>query len=48
MLNPEAKNPQGARSSATAPDAEFTDPLFHRAAGAMQTSLQATKSNEGE
>ncbi len=48
MLNPEAKNPQGARSSATAPDAEFTDPLFHRAAGAMQTGLQATKANEGE
>jgi TolA-binding protein len=48
MLNPEAKNPQGVRSSATAPDAEFTDPLFHRAAGAMQTGLQATKANEGE
>jgi tetratricopeptide (TPR) repeat protein len=48
MLNPEAKNPQGARSSATAPDVEFTDPLFHRAAGAMQTGLQATKANEGE
>jgi TolA-binding protein len=48
MLNPEAKNPQGAQSSATAPDAEFTDPLFHRAAGAMQTGLQATKAYEGE
>ena len=48
MLNLGAKNRTGAQTSAMAPDAEFTDPLFHRAAGALQTGLQAAKANEGE
>lgn len=48
MLNLGAKNRTGAQTSAKAPDAEFTDPLFHRAAGAMQTGLQAAKANEGD
>jgi TolA-binding protein len=48
MLNLGAKNHTGAQTSAMAPDAEFTDPLFHRAAGAMQTGFQAAKANEGE
>ncbi len=48
MLNLGAKNHTGAQRSAMAPDAEFTDPLFHRAAGAMQTGFQGAKANEGE
>ncbi len=48
MLNLGAKNRTGAQRSAMAPDAEFTDPLLHRAAGAMQTGLQAAKADEGE
>jgi TolA-binding protein len=48
MLNLGAKNRTGAQTSAKAPDAEFADPLFHRAAGAMQTGLQAAKANEGD
>lgn len=48
MLNLGAKNRTGAQTSAKAPDAEFTDPLFHRAAVALQTGLQGAKANEGE
>lgn len=47
MLNPETKNRQGARSRAMVPDAEFDDPLLHRAAGAMQTGLRAAMEREG-
>jgi len=48
VLNPEAGNRQGTRSRAMAPAAEFDDPLLHRAAGAMQISLQAAMAKEGE
>jgi tetratricopeptide (TPR) repeat protein len=48
ILNPEATNYQGSRSRIAAPDAEFDDPLLHRAAEAMQISLQATIAKEGE
>ena len=48
MLNLGAKNRTGAQTSAMPPDAEFTDPLFHRAAGALQIGLRAAKANEGE
>jgi TolA-binding protein len=48
MLNTEAKNRQGARSGAMAPDGEFDDLLLHRAAGAMQIGLQAAMVKEGE
>jgi tetratricopeptide (TPR) repeat protein len=48
MLNPEAKNRQEAWSGAMASDAEFDDPLLHRAAGAMQIGLQAALVKEGE
>ena len=48
MLNLGAKNRTGPQRSAMAPDEEFTDPLFHRAAGAMLTGLQAAKADEGE
>ena len=48
MLNPEANNRQGTRSRAMAPAEEFDDPLLHRAAGAMQISLQAAMAKEGE
>ena len=48
MLNSEANNRQGARSEAMASDAEFDDPLLHRAAGAMQLGLQAALVKEGE
>ena len=48
MLNPEAENRQGPPSSPMAPDAEFDDPLLHRAAGAMQRGLQAAMVKEGE
>lgn len=48
MLNPEAKHRQEAQSRAMVPDAEFDDPLLHRAAAAMQTGLRATMEREGE
>ena len=48
MLNPGAKNRQGARSRAMVPDTDFDDPLLHRAAGAMQIGLQAAMVKEGE
>ena len=48
MLNPGAKDRQGARSGAMVPDADFDDPLLHRAAGAMQIGLQAAMAKEGE
>jgi tetratricopeptide (TPR) repeat protein len=36
------------RLNAMAPDEQFTDLLFHRAAGAMHIGLQAPMANEGE
>jgi TolA-binding protein len=48
MLNSETKNHQGAGSRVMAPDAEFDDPLLHRAAEAMQIGLQAAMAKEGE
>jgi TolA-binding protein len=48
MLNPETKNRQGTRSRVMVPEAEFDDPLLHRAAGAMQIGLQAAMAKEGD
>ena len=47
-LNSEDIHRQGVRSRAMIPDAEFDDPLLHRAARAMQTGLQAAMVKEGE
>ncbi len=47
-LNRGTKNRTGAQTSAMAANEEFTDPLFHRAAGAMQIGLQAVMAKEGE
>lgn len=47
-LNLGTKNRTGAQTSAMAANEEFTDPLFHRAAGAMQIGLQAVMAKEGE
>lgn len=48
ILNPEATNYQGSRPGIVGPDAEFDDPLLHRAAEAMQIGLQAAMAKEGE
>ena len=48
MLNSGDKNRKGAQSRAVASDADFDDPLLHRAAGAMQIGLQAAMVKEGE
>ena len=48
LLNPGGTNRQGVRSEARATDAHFNDPLLHRAAGAMQIGLQASRAKEGE
>jgi TolA-binding protein len=47
ILNPEAKNRKGLRSTVLVADAGFDDPLLHRAAAAMQTGLRATMEKEG-
>lgn len=48
MLNPGDKNPKEAESRAVVPNAEFENPLLHRAAEAMQIVLQAAMAKEGE
>ena len=48
MLNAENRNREGVRSQATITDAEFGDPLLHRAARAMQIGLRAAMLKEGE
>ncbi|HSL01976.1 MAG TPA: tetratricopeptide repeat protein [Nitrospiraceae bacterium] len=48
MLNPGGKNRKADRSTDMLADAEFHDPLFRRAAGAMQIGLQSTMVKEGE
>ena len=48
MLNLEEKNRKEVRSVPVAPEADFDDPLLHRAAGAMQVGLQAAIAKEGE
>jgi TolA-binding protein len=48
MLNLGADNRKEARLNAMAPDEQFTEPLFHRAAGAVHVGLQAPMVNEGE
>jgi len=47
MLNPEAKNRTGPQSTVMVADAEFDDPLLHRAAAAMQSGRRATMEKEG-
>jgi TolA-binding protein len=48
MLNPGGKNRKTDRPTDILADAEFHDPLFHRAAGAMRIGLQSTMVKEGE
>ena len=48
MLNREDKNRKETSSGSIAPEADFDDPLLHRAAGALQIGLQAAIAKEGE
>ena len=48
MLNPGAKDRKEDRPTGMLVEAEFHDPLFHRAAGAMQIGLQSAIVKEGE
>jgi TolA-binding protein len=48
MLNPGAKDRKEDRPTGMLVEGEFHDPLFHRAAGAMQIGLQSAIVKEGE
>ena len=48
MLNPGAENREKAGPQTVASDTHFDDPLFHRAANAMQIGFQAANEKEGE
>ncbi|MGH7181752.1 MAG: tetratricopeptide repeat protein [Nitrospiraceae bacterium] len=48
VLNSAAKDGKEPRSRTMASDADFDDPLLHRAAGAVQIGLQAAMVKEGE
>lgn len=48
VLNSAARDGKQPRSRALAADADFDDPLLHRAAGAVQIGLQAAMVKEGE
>jgi tetratricopeptide (TPR) repeat protein len=48
MLNPDGKDRKEVRPTGIFADAEFTDPLFHRAVGAMRIGLQSAIVKEGE
>lgn len=48
ILNSGANDRKGAQSRSMVPDADFDDPLLHRAARAMQIGLQTAMVKEGE